>query len=120
MQVNLLVILVAILVIYVAVQIVIKSIDEKQLLEELVEQSTKHPDKSQKFMDVFLQKKTKIMFIKAIITSLLTCGFLKWYLEGKDISSLSLGSVLQGGTAPVAKGTMYGGCACDNPMTLPF
>jgi len=104
----------------VVVQLIIKSIDEKTNLEELVVKVNNDAENITKHVDIYLQKKTKIMLIKAVITAILITGYVKYMTDNASTSSSS--SIVGGTINNISStGNVVGGCGCSEKKTvLPF
>ena len=97
----------------VVVQLVIKSIDERTNLEELIVKVNDDPENITKHVDIYLQKKTKIMLIKAAITAILVTGYVKYMTDGASPSTAIVGGSVNT--------KVVGGCGCSEKKTvLPF
>lgn len=101
MAINYLLLLVFFIGIYIIVTMMVKSIDEKQLVDTLVEKTAEDPEQRKKYKDIYLQKKSKIMFIRAGITALLTVVGLKLYIDNAD-------------SALLKSEKKIGGCGCSD------
>ncbi len=106
MEINYLLILAAITGVSIFINLVIKSIDEKQLIESTIGHVKDDPENAKKYIDIMTQKKTKMMFIRSGLIGVICAVGLKLYIDN------------------LGKKTIYGGgsdCGCDTkPTTLPF
>lgn len=84
MAINYLLILIFFIATSIVVSLVIKSIDEKELLDNLVKDVSKDPNQRNKYKDIYLQKKSKIMFIRAAITAIVCTVGLKFYIDNQE------------------------------------
>jgi hypothetical protein len=117
MTINYLIIFVVILVSYVVVNMIIKTLDEKSILEDTIKQSIENPDEKKKYIDIYLQKKSKILLIRSGIAAVLITGFLKFYIDRCDPGAGGASSIFH---IEAPKSQFYGGCGCDNKTSLPF
>jgi p-aminobenzoyl-glutamate transporter AbgT len=110
MEINYLLILLISVVVIMLVNVIIKTIDEKQLLENVIDGVCENPENKNKSIDIYLQKKNKISLIRAGVSAVILTIMLKYYLDRFSDSW------------PTAKPKLAGGeCGCTaNKPELPF